>query len=210
MKIHFRHILPSTALFSLLLSCDLFSPGPYAEKLTPVDSMAVFQNMINAYNTLDKQDLYLCLKPDEYIYIPKDTTLGTEYSLWDFYAESTLTKSMFDELEKNYRIPPLLLQVDTTYFSASDTHGYIHANYYITTPIDAYESLSGGIELQIRKQGNYWYIVEWKDVAGDTLYVHHPPAEDDTIEPIDSIDTIFPWETEHNWSDLKVYFKTEF
>ncbi|MBD3286135.1 hypothetical protein GF359_06450 [candidate division WOR-3 bacterium] len=210
MKTLFRRILPLTALSSFLLSCDLFSPSAYAEKLTPVDSIAVFHNMIDAYNTLDKQSFYHSLDSNEFLFIPEDTSLGEEYSVWDFYAESTLTYSMFDELENDYRIPPLILQVDTTYFSASDTHGFIYANYYLQTPIAAYESLSGGLELKIHKRGNYWYITEWKDVPGETLYVAHPAAEEDTVEPIDTVDTIAPWDTDHNWSDFKVYFKTEF
>ncbi|MBN2379051.1 hypothetical protein JXM67_04540 [candidate division WOR-3 bacterium] len=209
-----KHLLKQLFLLTLLsspfLSCDLFSPRAYSQDLVPIDSLTVFHNLINSYNTLDYEIFTLCLDSQTFRFIPKDTTIDIEYEPWGYGDETSLTYDMFQALGSNHRIPPVILQVDTSFFSANDIQGYIHANYLLMTCVDQYETLAGGFELKILKRGNYWYLSEWKEVPAETLYIYHPPQENDTIEPIDTIDTIIPPQTEHDWSDLKVYFKTEF
>lgn len=200
MKYLLRFILPFTALFSLVAAgCDLFSPEEYAHKLTPVDSLAVFHNLVNAYNTLDYDALLLCLDSADFRFIPRDTT-QSDYLPWGYDDEEELTRKMFDALKKSRRIPPLLLQVDTTYLSASDSVTYLHANYFMVTPVEDYDTLAGGFEFRLIKRGNYWYVSTWKDVEGDTIYL---PIEGDTLK---TTDTIPPPLTDQNWGDLKVYF----
>lgn len=202
MKCLLRLLASSAVLSSLLAGCNLFNPEEYAEDLNPVDSMAVFRNLVDAHNTLDYEAFLLCLDPATFRFVPKDTTQGTHYKPWGYADEDTLTSTMFKEFKSERQIPPLLLQVDTTYFSATDTLAYLYANYLLITPLKEYDTLGGGLELEILKRGNYWYISTWKDVAGETLFVEHETEEGET-----TIDTIPPKITEHDWSDLKVYFR---
>ncbi len=199
MKHLLRFIFLFTVLFSLLAGCDLFSPEEYAHKLTPVDSLAVFHNLVNAYNTLDYEAFVLCLDSADFRFIPLDTT-QSDYTPWKYEEEKELTRKMFDVIKKSRRIPGLLLQVDTTYLSATDTVTYLHANYFMITQVEDYDTLAGGFEFRLIKRGNYWFVSTWKDVLGDTIYI---PAEDDTVN---TIDTIVPPVTEKNWGDMKVYF----
>lgn len=205
MKYQWKLLLPFTVLFSVVVletGCDLFSPEEYAKNLTPVDSFTVFHNFINAYNTLDYEKILLSLDSTNFLFIP-DTTRGAEYQPWFFAEEDQLTFEMFYLFEQSRQIPPLFLQVDTTLFSASPDSVDLHANYLLITPLEGYDTLAGGFELKISKIGNYWYISEWKDVEGKPRY--------ETREEGDStvVDTIYPRETEKDWSDLKVYFRTE-
>ncbi|MCK4232074.1 hypothetical protein KAX21_03915 [candidate division WOR-3 bacterium] len=204
MKCLLRLLAFSAVLSSLLAGCDLFNPEDYAEGLSPVDSMTVFHNLVNAYNTLDYEAFLLCLDPDTFCFVPKDTTQGTYYKPWGYEEEDVLTFAMFEEFKTERRIPPLILQIDTTRFFATDTLASLHANYLLITPLVEYDTLAGGFELKIRKRGNYWYISNWQDVAGETLFVEHETEEGET-----TIDTIAPKITEHDWSDLKVYFRME-
>jgi len=198
-----RLLCPSIALFSLL-GCDLFDPQAQAQNRSPVDSMAVFHNLIDAYNTLDYEAFIVCLDSSTFTFVPRDTTEGANYGPWGYSEETELTFTMFNILSDERRIPPLILQVDTSYFSATDTYAFLHANYLMLTPVEEYETLGGGMELEILKRGNYWYITSWKDVEGETIFVEHEPEEGETLT---LIDTIVPLSTANDWSDLKVYFR---
>lgn len=206
MKCLLRLLCPFIALFSFLAGCNLFDPQAQVENLSPVDSMQVFHNLVNSYNTLDYEAFHLCLDSSSFIFIPEDSTIGSDYKPWEFEEETDLTFEMFNQLAAKRQIPPLILQMDTTYFSATDTHAFLHANYKMTTQIEGYETLGGGLELEIIKRGNYWYIKTWKDVFGDTIFIYHEPDAGDTVEPIDTVDTILPPQTDKDWSDFKVYF----
>lgn len=189
----------------LAIECEFFDPRDYARKLTSVDSMAVFHNLVDSYNTLDYEKFNLCLDSASFAFIPEDSTRGTDYTPWGGTTESKLTQKMFNQLAVSRQIPPLLLQMDTTYFSANDTMVYLDANYLMLTTIDGYETLSGGVKLEIIKRGNYWYISNWKDVTAETIFLPHLPVDTtDTKE----IDTFPPLMTSKDWSDFKVYFRT--
>jgi hypothetical protein len=201
MKSLFRLLCLFLVLFSFFSAgCDLFTPRTQAQDLTPVDSLDVFNNLINAYNTLDKDALLFCLDSNSFQFIPRERL---NYEPWSYQEEKELTEKMLEILSSKRQIPPLILQVDTTLFSASEAIAYLNANYVLITSIEPYDTLAGGFELEIEKQGNYWYITEWSDVPGDTIF--------DTTYAGDSIiiDTLPPRETEYDWSDFKVYLLTE-
>jgi hypothetical protein len=204
MKHLLKLLVLSAVLSSFLAGCDLFNPEEYAEDPDPVDSIEVFHNLVNAYNTLDYEAFLLCLDSTAFRFIPRDTNKGTYYQSWWYDEEDKLTLVMFEELKKQRRIPPLLLQVDTTYFSSSEDSAFLHANYLLITTLEGYDTLGGGFEVKMLKRGNYWYISRWEDVEGETLFVEHEIQEG---EPV--IDTIPPLCTDSTWGDLKVHFRIE-
>lgn len=195
-----------TICFMWIAGCDFFDPRDYARNLTPVDSMAVFHNLIDSYNTLDYEKYLLSIDSSSFVFIPEDSTRGIGYTPWNYSDESKLTLKMFNQLNKSRRIPPLLLQVDTTYFSANDTLAYLNANYLILTDFSGYETLAGGLKLEIIKRGNYWYVSSWKDVTAETLFTPHIPV--DSTDTVKKVDTLPPLVTTKDWSDFKVYFRT--
>lgn len=201
----FFYVILFFILVLLAADCEFFDPRDYARELTPIDSMAVIHNLVDSYNTLDFEKFFLCLDTFSFKFNPEDSTRGTAYTPWEDSAESRLTQKMFNQLATSRQIPPLLLQMDTTSFSANDTMAYLDANYLILTAIDGYETLAGGMKLEIIKRGNYWYISNWKDVAAETIFLPHLPVDSmDTKE----IDTFPPLQTPKDWSDFKVYFRT--
>ncbi|GEM_PF-2131690 len=208
MKRLLKLLCPSIVLFSILGGCNLFSPENYAEKLTPIDSMSVFHNLINSYNTMNYDLFTLCLDSASFKFIPEDTTRGSEYRPWGYSEEDALSFNMFNLFRKSSRIPPMFLQIDTTSLNASDTLMNLKANYLLLTPLEEYDTLAGGFELEIVKRGNYWYISEWKDVQAETLFIPIKPDKKDTTGK--TIDTILPKNTLKDWSDLKVYFLSKY
>ncbi len=209
MKRLLRHLALSAALFSLLAGCDLFNPDDYAQDLTPVDSMTVFHNLINAYNTLDYEAFLLCLDLTTFRFIHKDTTQGEYYEPWGYDEETDLTFLLFEEAKKHRQIPQLTLRVDTTEFTSTSDSAFLRANYILITPLEGYDTLGGGFELELIKRGNYWYVSTWKDVEGDSIIIKHDPIEDTITGEIDSLDVIYPYPSDSTWGDLKVHFRME-
>lgn len=193
-------------VLSSLTGCDFFNPQAQLEDLSPVDSMAVFHNFINSYNTLDYEAFRFTLDSVEFTFIPEDTSKGVEYKPWGFGEETDLTYDLFNYLSDSRRIPPLILQVDTSYFSTvTEDLAYLHANYLLITPVDSFDTLGGGMELELQKRGNYWYITRWEEVIPKTIYYETEDEEGETVT-----DSIVPLETDPDWDDLKVYFLTEY